>query len=568
MMKHRKIAIGTLAVALIMSACGDSDDSDTTSGRIDRPATTQAISGDPRRATETTAAASETTAAATETTEAMAAAAETTTTQASSLVAGGDESADLRDRAESPPETTIPGTTIPDNTRFEDYGANPFEDPEIDALSTFAVDVDTGSYTLMRAWVNGGVLPPTDSVRVEEYVNYFDGGYPAPEDSTFAVFADGGPAPFWDSRNDILRIGIQAREVTERQRQDVNLTLVVDVSGSMRDDGKMEMVQGSLEILLDELDSHDTVAIVAYSSRADVILEPTSVSDRDDILRAIDRLDAGGSTNAEAGLILGYDLADESFQRDAVNRVMLLSDGVANVGNTGPGSILEEIGEQARRGIDLVTIGVGISTYNDVLLEQLADQGDGWYAYVDTQDEAERLFQDQLTTSLETVARDVKVQVEFDPEYVEEYRLIGFENRDIADDDFRDDEVDAGEVNAGHTVTALYEVALTRDAYRTDDAFATVFLRWIDADSGRTEEISGDIGSGLLSDRFDETPAEFQLAASVAAYAEVLRDSRWVRGLDLEDVLDEVEDLPWREIDDEAADEFMELLEDAVRLDR
>ena len=178
-MKHRKIAIGTLAVALIMSACGDSDDSDTTSGRIDRPATTQAISGDPRRATETTAAASETTAAATETTEAMAAAAETTTTQASSLGAGGDESADLRDRAESPPETTIPGTTIPDNTRFEDYGANPFEDPEIDALSTFAVDVDTGSYTLMRAWVNGGVLPPTDSVRVglsQRHSPYRDSG--------------------------------------------------------------------------------------------------------------------------------------------------------------------------------------------------------------------------------------------------------------------------------------------------------------------------------------------------------------------------------------------------------
>jgi Ca-activated chloride channel family protein len=215
-----------------------------------------------------------------------------------------------------------------------------------------------------------------------------------------------------------------------------------------------------------------------------------------------------------------------------------------------------------------VTIGVGISTYNDVLLEQLADRGDGWYAYVDTEDEAERLFREQLTTSLETVARDVKVQVEFDPEYVEEYRLIGFENRAMDDNDFRDDRVDAGEINAGHSVTALYEVALARDAYRSDAPIATVYLRWEDAETRRIEEIEGDVTTALLADRFGQASAEFQLLSSVAAYAEVLRDSRWVRGLDLEDVLDEVEQLPWRDIDDEAADEFLDLLEDAARLDR
>jgi Ca-activated chloride channel family protein len=215
-----------------------------------------------------------------------------------------------------------------------------------------------------------------------------------------------------------------------------------------------------------------------------------------------------------------------------------------------------------------VTIGVGISTYNDVLLEQLADQGDGWYAYVDTQDEAERLFQDRLTTSLETVARDAKVQVEFDPDLVDEYRLIGFENRDLDDEDFRDDTVDAGDINAGHSVTALYEVALTRDAYRIDDSFATVRLRWTDADSGRVEEIEGEVGANLLSDRFTQASAEFQLASAVAAYAEVLRESRWVRGLDLEDVLDEVAELPWRELDDVAAGEFFDLVGEAARLDR
>jgi Ca-activated chloride channel family protein len=551
MATSKRIATALLVLAMITSSCSGGDDSgsDTTSGRIDRPATTEAPIGRDG-ATETTAAP--------ETAEGPAA----TTTAAPALIAGGAE--ELRDVAA--PETTVP--PAPGDTNFADYGANPFEDPGEDALSTFAVDVDTGSYTLMRAWINSGSLPDPDSVRVEEYVNYFDGGYAAPTDSAFAVYADGGPTPFWDSRNDILRIGIKAREVSERQRQDVNLTLVVDVSGSMREQGKLKMVQEALEILIDELDRFDTIGIVAYSTVADVILEPTPADERDEILDAIDRLDAGGSTNAEAGLILGYDLADRSYQRDAVNRVILLSDGVANVGNTGPGSILEEIGEQARRGIDLVTIGVGISTYNDVLLEQLADQGDGWYAYVDTEDEAERLFREQLTTSLETVARDVKVQVEFDPEYVEEYRLIGFENRAIDDDDFRDDRVDAGEINAGHSVTALYEVALARDAYRSDAPIATVYLRWEDAETRRIEEIEGDVTTALLADRFGQAAAEFQLLSSVAAYAEVLRDSRWVRGLELEDVLDEVESLPWREIDDEAADEFLELLEDAVRLDR
>lgn len=551
MRMHKKIATALLVIAMIVSSCGgDDDSSDTTSGRIDRPTTTAA--SDRGSASETTAAPTETTAAA-------------SMTEAPTAIAGGDS---LRLRDESDIREPVPETTIPTDTNFADYGANPFEDPSRDPLSTFAVDVDTGSYTIMRAWVNDGNLPEPDSVRVEEYVNYFDGGYVAPEDSTFAVYADGGPAPFWDSRNDVLRIGIQAREVTQRQRQNINLTLVVDVSGSMRDQGKLAIVQDSLEILIDELDRFDTVAIVSYNTDAKVVLEPTAVSERDEIMDAIHRLDAGGSTNAEAGLVLGYELADDSFQRDGVNRVMLLSDGVANVGNTGPGSILEQIGEHSRRGIDLVTVGVGISTYNDVLLEQLADQGDGWYAYVDTVDEAERLFQEQLTTSFETVARDAKVQVEFNPEYVDEYRLIGFENRDIADDDFRDDSVDAGDINAGHTVTALYEVALTRDAYRVDDGFATVRLRWLDAESGRSEEIEGEVTTGLLADSFTDTSAEFQLVSSVAAYAEVLRESRWVRGLDLGDVLDEVEELPWREIDDPAADEFMNLLEQAVRLDR
>lgn len=525
MLKSIRLIALVTAFVLAIGACGgdESEDATTSGNRIDR--------------TETTAAAS---------------------TEATAAPIAGDTRA--------PAETTEAPDT-PTDTNFEDYGANPFEVTADDAKSTFAVDVDTGSYTLMRAWVNDGNLPDPASVRVEEYVNYFDGGYAAPDESTFAIYADGAPTPYWDTKNDILRIGIKAREVSERQRQDLNLTIVVDVSGSMDDGGKLDTVKDSLRILVDRLDRLDTVGIVAYDRRAWVVLEPTPAGDDDELLRAIDSLETGGSTNAEAGLMVGYDMADRSYQRDAVNRVMLMSDGVANVGGTGPGTILDAIGDRARNGIQLVTVGVGISTYNDELLEQLADQGDGWYAYIDTAQEADRLFEDQLTTSFETVALDAKVQVEFNEDLVERYRLIGFENRDIADDDFRDDRVDAGELNAGHTVTALYELELTRDAYRSDDAFATVRLRWEDAETGSIEEIEGEIHGSLLAARFADTPAEFQFVTAVAAYAEVLRNSRWMRGYDLADILDEVEDLPWRELDDDA-NEFHDLLEQAVRLDR
>ncbi len=494
----------------------------------------------------------------------------TDTTNAPRPIAGGDD----QRRDPAPPVTSAPSPTYasedyddrrPDDTRFQDYGVNPYTDPARDELSTFAVDVDTGAYTLMRAWVRDGFLPDPASVRVEEYVNYFDGGYPAPERATFAVYADGGPTPFWDSRHDLLRIGIKAREVAERRRQDLNLTLVVDTSGSMGSQGKLATVKDALGVLVGQLDRFDRVAMVAYSSRAKVVLEPTPGDRQDEISDAIDDLHASGNTNAEAGLVLGYDLADEMYVRDGVNRVVLLSDGVANVGETGPDGILERIGDETRRGIDLVTVGVGIETYNDVLLEQLADRGNGWYAYVDTFDEAQRLFQDRLTTSLQTVARDVKVQVEFDPDLVDEYRLIGFENRDVRDRDFRDDEVDAGEVNAGHSVTALYEVALTRAAFRSDESFATVRVRWQDAADGRVEEIEGDVTADMLAGRYERTDPHFRLAATVAAYAEVLRHGSVSRGLTLGDVADEARRLPLRELDDERADEFVDLVQRADR---
>ena len=254
---------------------------------------------------------------------------------------------------------------------FEDYGQNPWVHTGDDALSTFAVDVDTGSYTIMRKWIGEGLLPPADSVRTEEYVNFFDLGYEAPSRDTFAVYVDGAHTPFAELEDDyLLRIGIKGREISERRRDPVTLTFVIDVSGSMADGDRLGLVRDSLAILVESLDEDDTVAVVAYNTHADIVLQPTSADEYRTITRAIDRLEPGGSTNAEEGLMLGYD-------RDGINKVVLLSDGVANVGETGPDGILERISRAADSGIDLLTIGVGLGNYNDVLMEQLAERANG-----------------------------------------------------------------------------------------------------------------------------------------------------------------------------------------------
>ncbi|HDL41493.1 MAG TPA: DUF3520 domain-containing protein, partial [Actinobacteria bacterium] len=405
----------------------------------------------------------------------------------------------------------------PRNVTFQDYGENPYVETDEDNLSTFAVDVDTGSYTVMRGYWNQGLTPPPTSVRPEEYVNFFDAGYEAPSRGVFAVYADGAPTPFLDYSEDILvRIGIKGEEIAARSRPNVNLTFVIDTSGSMDQDNRLGLVQDSLAVLLNELGRGDTIAIVSYNKRAEVVVDPTSADEARNLQRAIDQLHPGGSTNAEAGLILGYDLAEQMYNADEVNKVILLSDGVANVGETGPGGIFERIEESANNGIDLLTVGVGLDNYNDVLLEQLADTANGQYRYIDTLDEANRVFRDDLLGTLVTIARNVKVQVEFDPDVVRSYRLVGFENRDVADRDFRDDRVDGGEIGAGHSVTALYEVELVDRARR--DVLGTVFVRWESANSRDVNEISGDITLDLIADRWDDADPRFRLAATVAAF--------------------------------------------------
>jgi Ca-activated chloride channel family protein len=295
------------------------------------------------------------------------------------------------------------------------------------------------------------------------------------------------------------------------------------------------------------------------------VLDHTPVSEADVILRAINRLAPGGSTNAEEGLRIGYRMAAEAFDPEAINRVILCSDGVANVGKTGPESILKEIKKQAGEGIYLTTVGFGMGNYNDVLMEQLADQGDGFYAYVDTFAEAERLFVYELPSTLQVIARDARIQVEFNPAVVRSYRLIGYENRDMADEEFREDDVDAGEIGIGHSVTALYELKFWEGASATDPAM-TVYVRYENPDTGETIEINRAISWSEFAPTFEEASPRFQLTAVVAEYAEVLRHSYWAKESSLDNVLTQARRVAEYFPEDEDVSEFLELVEQATDL--
>jgi Ca-activated chloride channel family protein len=431
-------------------------------------------------------------------------------------------------RADPPPGQ---GGLVPPNDEpypdvfFDNPGVNPFVDTEDDALSTFALDVDTGSYTVARRFLADGNLPDKDSIRVEEFVNYFPIGIEPPVEDTFAIDLDGAPTPFvQNERYQVARIAIQSLGITRETRPDAALTFVIDVSGSMEMESRLELVKQSLLVLLGQLRPTDSIAIAVYGSDARVVLEPTLIGESETIRSAITSLRPEGATNAEAGLRVGYELAQAAYRESGVNRVILASDGVANVGNTGPESILAQIRDAAAGGIQLTTLGFGMGNYNDVLMEQLADDGDGFYAYVDTLDEAERLFVDELTATLVTVALDAKVQVSWDPVAVERYRLIGFENRAIDDAQFRVDSVEAGAIGAGHAVTALYELKVADGA---SGRLGSVTLRWTDPRTREPVELVRDLEATDLAGSFADTSPHFRMAATAAAFAEVLRESYW-----------------------------------------
>jgi Ca-activated chloride channel family protein len=441
-----------------------------------------------------------------------------------------------------------------DDMYFQDYGTNPYVFAEEDQLSTFAMDVDTGSYTLARSYIEDGNLPPREAVRPEEFINYFDINYEPPEENTIAIHVDAGPSPFGDEDAQLVRIGIKGKEIDSEERKRANLTFVIDVSGSMKQDNRIGLVKRTLRLLVNQLNADDRIGIVVYGTTARTVLDPTSVEDGDHILDAIDDLQIEGSTNAEAGLLAGYKMAGKSYAKGAINRVILCSDGVANIGETDPEGILNTIEDYAGRSIYLSTFGFGMDNYNDVLMEQLADKGNGTYAYIDDIDEAKNVFQEQLTGTLQTIAKDAKIQVEFDPDQVDRYRLLGYENRAIDDDEFRNNRVDGGEVGAGHSITALYEVDLKNTASKQ---LGKVTIRYKDVDDkNKSKETTESI---RLS---DDLSNETRFIASVAEFAEIMKEREGMDESRLEDVLR----LARKTAASERQEEFVELVERTIEI--
>ncbi|MFH1616131.1 MAG: von Willebrand factor type A domain-containing protein [Planctomycetota bacterium] len=433
--------------------------------------------------------------------------------------------------------TTPPNDEAVDAMFFKNYGVNPFIDTEDDHLSTFATDVDTGSYTVARQYLNQGNLPPNDAVRVEEFVNYFDYGYPAPQKDTFAVYTEAAPWQFDSSRKNshLLRVALKAQKIAEENRKPAVLTFVIDVSGSMSRENRLGLVKKSLRMLVERLKANDRIGIAVYGTQGRKILDHKGLDQKDQIIAAIESLHPEGSTNAEEGIRIGYDMADAVYTAGSINRVILCSDGVANVGRTGPESIFEMIKEKAEKGVTLSTLGFGMGNYNDVLMERLGDKGNGSYAYIDNITAAERLFKDNLTGTLQVVARDVKIQVDFNPDVVRSYRLIGYENRDVPDDKFRDDKWDGGEIGAGHSATALYEIKLWPDKTGT---VATTYVRYKHPETRQVTEFKSSFSTKDFSKDLAESSDSFKLAAVVGEFAEILRKSYWAKDAKLETVLE------------------------------
>ncbi len=422
------------------------------------------------------------------------------------------------------------------DTTFKSYGVNPTLDTEEQAVSTFSVDVDTAAYTLSRAWLADGHLPNTAAVRVEEFVNAFDYGYQVSavdSEHPFRVHAELFASPYRKGYQ-LLHIGLKAREVDHEQRQPMNMVLVIDTSGSMETGNRLQLVKQATQRLLQSLRADDRVVVVRYNQSAETVIGPLAGDQAEPVLEAVDSLQASGSTHVAAGLQLAWQWLAKLPSSGRNQQVLLFSDGVANTGITDAQSIVKDTQDGARKGIHLSTVGVGLGNYNDVLLEGLAQLAGGHYFYVNTTQQIDQLFSRQGQGLFEVVARDVKLQLEFDPAVVSRYRLLGYENRQLESQDFANDRVDAGEVGAGHSVTALYELKLTDSAGTGDragqtDSLGEFRIRYKSSDDQGSQLMTKTLKGLMPSAGFLQASASARLSAVVAAFAEKLRGSRWVR---------------------------------------
>jgi Ca-activated chloride channel family protein len=422
-------------------------------------------------------------------------------------------------------------------------------------VSTFSIDVDTGAYSNVRRMLHNGQLPVEDAVRVEELINYFSYDYPLPKNSRerFAVTTEIGVTP-WNPATHILHIGIKGYDKPGESLPASNLVFLVDVSGSMNSADKLGLLKSSLKLLSKQMRSEDSISIVVYAGASGVVLEPVAGNETAKISQALDELSAGGRTNGAAGIRTAYQLAEQSFIKDGINRVILATDGDFNVGTVNFEALKDLVEEKRKSGISLTTLGFGTGNYNDHLMEQLADAGNGNYAYIDTLNEAQKVLVDEISSTLNTIAKDVKIQLEFNPAVVAEYRLIGYENRALKRDDFNNDKVDAGEIGAGHTVTALYEISMvdSNSSYidplrysritATDthhkDEIALLRLRYKQPDSNTSELIERQLKTADIVNTLEKTSERFRFSASVAAFGQLLRGGKYTDNYQYDDVLE------------------------------
>lgn len=436
--------------------------------------------------------------------------------------------------------------------RYAEINENPFLEASHAPLSTFSIDVDTAAYSNVRRYIKDGQLPPKDAVRIEEMVNYFDYNYPQPlGDVPFSVTTETASCP-WNGKHRLAMIGLQGKKVSLDNTPPSNLVFLIDVSGSMNEEKKLPLVKQGLKLLVNQLKPADRVALAVYAGNSGLVLPSTPGSRKQEILSAIDRLESGGSTNGGAGIQLAYQVAKENFIASGNNRVILATDGDFNVGLTNDGELVNLIESKRKSGIFLSVLGFGSGNLNDSMMERLADKGNGNYAYIDSQEESRKALGEQVAGTLYTIAKDVKIQVEFNPAKVAGYRLLGYENRMLAAKDFDDDQKDAGEIGAGHTVTAVYEIVPAGEKVENDgielkyskvqpsdtrfnSELLTVKLRYKEPKENSSKLLT----MGLIDGGQDITNASENLkfAASVVQFGLLLRDSRYKGSANIGSVL-------------------------------
>jgi len=449
----------------------------------------------------------------------------------------------------------MPAPVYENRENYAHFTDNPLHRVSERPVSTFSIDVDTGAYANMRRMLNQGQLPVANAIRTEELINYFNYDYPSSrsKEQPFKVTTEVAATP-WNSHTQLLHIGLQGFALDNAQLPPANLVFLVDVSGSMQSQDKLPLLKSGLKLLVKQLDKNDRIAMVVYAGASGVVLDSTAGDQQMAINMALDKLSAGGSTNGASGIQLAYQMAAKGFIKGGINRILLATDGDFNVGVTNFETLKQMVADKRKQGVALSTLGFGRGNYNDHLLEQLADAGNGNYSYIDTLNEARKVLVEQMAATLNIIASDVKIQVEFNPTQVAEYRLIGYENRHLNREDFNNDKVDAGDIGSGHNVTALYEITLIGSVgqriddlrYQTSSAkkqesnkkeLAYVRLRYKRPEQDNSLLMEHAIMKSDIQKQLNRTSERYRFAAAVAAFGQQLRGGKYMDDFGYDDIL-------------------------------